>query len=559
MDIKRNLLIVALAVVSYLMLLAWNRDYPAQLAVEDSTTPAIPDLPAAPASGGQTDIPAAPQPAQQGATPGQAVAQTQTSSTITIETPKQVVTIDLVGGDIVHLALPHFPVSLERQDLPFVLLDAQSSMRYAAQSGLVGTNGPDSAATGRPRYQSAQTRYSVDEGELQVDLVLPVQNGVSITKRYVFNADDYLIRIQYLVNNAGSSEWRANAFGQIKRSNVADPSTRSGFGIRTYLGSVMTTPDDPYDKLDFSDLDDAARNYAMTGGWVGFSQHYFLSAWIPAADAQNNFSLRKNASGEYLMGFVGSETIVAPGQSAVLESAFWAGPKDQYRLEEIAPNLGLTIDYGKFWFVAYPIFSLLTLINDQIGNFGWSIVMLTLVIRLIFYPLSVKQFRSQANMKRLQPKVAQLKEKYGEDKQKFMQAQMELWKKENVNPFSGCLPPLLQMPVFLGIYWVLNESVELRHAEFLGWYHDLSAMDPYFILPLLLGAAYYLQQHMTPMMITDPTQEKVMKFMPVMFTVFFLWFPAGLVLYYLVNAVVGILQQWYFIRKTEREHAARSS
>lgn len=296
----------------------------------------------------------------------------------------------------------------------------------------------------------------------------------------------------------------------------------------------------------------------MTGGWVGFSQHYFLSAWIPAADAQNNFSLRKNAAGEYLMGFVGPETRVAPGQSAVVEASFWAGPKDQYRLEEIAPDLGLTIDYGKFWFVAYPIFSLLTLINDQIGNYGWSIVMLTLVIRLIFYPLSVKQFRSQANMKRLQPKIAQLKEKYGDDKQKFMQAQMELWKKENVNPFSGCLPPLLQMPVFLGIYWVLNESVELRHAEFLLWYHDLSAMDPYFVLPLLLGAAYYLQQHMTPMMISDPTQEKVMKFMPVMFTVFFLWFPAGLVLYYLVNALVGILQQWYFIRKTEREHAARS-
>jgi YidC/Oxa1 family membrane protein insertase len=237
---------------------------------------------------------------------------------------------------------------------------------------------------------------------------------------------------------------------------------------------------------------------------------------------------------------------VPAGQEVTFETALWAGPKDQYRLEAISPDLGLTIDYGMLWFVGYPIFWLLTQINDLVGNYGVAIVLLTCVIRLLFYPLSKKQFRSQLAMKRLQPKLAQLKERYGDDKQRFVQAQMELWKKEGVNPFSGCLPVLLQMPVFLGIYWVLNESVELRQAPFFLWYHDLSMPDPYFVLPLLLGAAYFLQQHLTPMMTTDPMQAKVMKFMPVMFCAFFLFFPAGLVLYYLANALLSITQQWYF-------------
>jgi len=559
MDIKRNLLIVALAVVSYLMLLAWNQDHPAQVApaTEAGLLPPEPtalaptqpnaDLPEIPAS--TTTDSAAPTPATT------AIA----SSYIVVNTPSQVVTIDLLGGDIVRLTLPRFPVALDRLDEPFVLLDAQGSLKFVAQSGLIGANGPDAGAEGRPLYSATQSEYSVLDGELHVDLTLPTRNGVDIIKRFIFTADDYFIRIQYLIDNKGELPWRGNAFGQLKRSNAPDPSSTSGFGIRTYIGVVTRLQDDPYEKFDFGDMDKGIAPFNVTGGWIGFSQHYFLSSWVPSADGENTFTARRNAAGEYLFGFVGPENRVDPGQGGVFESGFWAGPKDQYRLEEISPNLGLTIDYGKLWFVAYPIFWVLSKINDQVGNFGLSIVLLTLVIRTLFYPLSVKQFRSQANMKRLQPKILQLKEKHGEDKQKFMQAQMELWKKENVNPFSGCLPPLLQMPVFIGIFWVLNESVELRQASFILWYNDLSALDPYFILPLLLGGAYYLQQHMTPMMTTDPTQEKVMKFMPVIFTVFFLWFPAGLVLYYLVNALVGILQQWYFIKKTERAHAKVST
>lgn len=549
MDIKRNILIVALAVVSYLLLLAWNRDYPAQPAVT-STAALVPELPAT-ATPATNDLPTVAA-AGTNATPvQQAAAQT---SLITVSTPSQIVTIDLVGGDIVALSLPRFPVALDLPDEPFTLLSASPSTYYIAQSGLIGTNGPDANSTGRPTYRTSASSYSLESGELSVDLLLDT-NGVTVTKRFIFSADDYLIRLQYLVDNKTATPWRGNLFGQIKRNGAQDPSQGSGLGISTYLGAVMNTPEDPYLRVDFDDMDDGVDDITVTGGWIGFSQHYFLGSWIPSAVTEQTYSTRKNASGEYLLGFVSSETVVPAGQTATLEASFWAGPKDQYRLEQISPDLGLTIDYGKLWFIAYPIFWLLTKINGLVGNYGVAIILLTLLIRTVFYPLSVKQFRSQANMRRLQPKLQQLKEKHGDDKQKFMQAQMELWKKENVNPFSGCLPPLLQMPFFLGIFWVLRESVEVRQAPFMLWYQDLSAPDAFFVLPLLLGAAYFMQQHMTPMMTSDPMQAKVMKFMPVMFTVFFLWFPAGLVLYSLVNAVTGIAQQWYFNRKVDKENA----
>jgi len=558
MDIKRNALILALAIVSYMLLLAWNEDFPAQNGAEisaqaevDISVPAV-NLPAA--DGG--DLPQAPATAAATTSaPAAAAAQTH----ITVTTPSQIVTIDPQGGDIVNITLPKYPASLDRQDDPFNLMYSGSRGVYVAQSGLIGRDGPDAAATGRPRFLASASRYQLDEGELVVDLVHTTANDVEITKRFIFTADDYLIRVQYLIANRGSSEWSGNLFAQIKRDRAPDPSSVSGFGINTYLGAVFTSIDDPYVRVDFDDMDDDTETTSMPGGWIGFSQHYFLGGWIGPESVLNRYETRRNATtGEYLMGFVSAPSVAPAGQQTSIETALWAGPKDQYRLEAIAPDLGLTIDYGKLWFVASPIFWLLSQINSQVGNFGWSIILLTLVIRMAFYPLSAKQYQSQASMKRLQPKITQLKERYGDDKQKFMQAQMELWKKEGVNPFGGCLPVLLQMPVFLGIYWVLNESVELRQASFIFWYEDLSALDPYFILPLLLGGAYYLQQHMMPMMTTDPTQAKVMKFMPVMFTVFFLWFPAGLVLYYLVNALLGILQQWYFTWRLERSASARA-
>jgi len=280
---------------------------------------------------------------------------------------------------------------------------------------------------------------------------------------------------------------------------------------------------------------------------------------VPSADMNNTYTMRRNNQGDYLLTFVNPAISVAPGTNATVEASFWAGPKDQYRLEEISPDLELTIDYGRFYFIAAPIFWLLTQINDAIGNYGVSILLLTLVIKIILYPLSAKSLKSMAKMRRLAPKINELKDKYGEDKQKFMQAQMELWKKEQVNPFGGCMPMLLQMPVFLGIFWVLNESVELRQATFILWYDDLSKMDPYFLLPLLMGAAMFVQQLLTPMQTADPAQAKMLKFMPVIFTVFFLWFPAGLVLYYTANSVLSILQQWVITKQVEKSYKPKGT
>jgi YidC/Oxa1 family membrane protein insertase len=553
MDIKRNLLVLILAVVSYLLLLAWNEDYSVSAPVE-TTAAVIPELPqttTVPTAGGAPTPPVDVPQVQQQAAP--TTAATPNTSLITVSTPTQVVSIDPVGGDIVAISLPQFPTSLDTPNDPFPLMHNDGRGVYVAQSGLVGRNGPDAASSGRPRYSAAQTSYTLEEGSLTVDLVASLANNVRITKRFVFSADDYLIGVQHLIANNSATEQAMNLFAQVKRDGRDDPSSATGVGINTFLGAVLTTPDDPYYKLDLEDLADGDESFDVEGGWIGFSQHYFLGSWIAPATTLNRFSTRRNSNGEYLLGFIGPDTTIPAGQEVVIETALWAGPKDQYRLEAISPNLGLTIDYGMLWFVGYPIFWLLTQINDLVGNYGLAIILLTCVIRILFYPLSAKQFRSQQAMKRLQPKIAQLKDRYGDDKQRFMQAQMELWKKEGANPFSGCLPVLLQMPVFLGIYWVLNESVELRQAPFMLWYKDLSMMDPYFILPLLLGGAYYLQQAMTPMMTTDPMQEKVMKFMPVMFTVFFLWFPAGLVLYYLANALLSISQAWYFNFRASKE------
>lgn len=545
MDFKRNLLVLALAIVSYLMLLAWNEDYSPANTPAAAAAPDMPQNTVPAATAGTAVAPDADLPQVQGQSPATAPA-TPAASLITVSTPTQIVTIDPVGGDIVSIRLPRFPTSIDNPDDPFPLMYNDGNGVYVAQSGLIGRNGPDAQSSGRPRYNSAQTSYTLTEGTLNVDLVTTLSNNVQITKRFVFNADDYLIGVHHLIANNGGTDQVMNLFAQVKRDNRDDPSSAQGFGINTFLGAVMTTPDDPYYKLDFDDMDDSTEAFSMDGGWIGFSQHYFLSSWIAPTDSVNSFSTRRNANGEYLLGFVGPDTTIPAGQQVTLDTALWAGPKDQYRLEEISPDLGLTIDYGMLWFVGYPIFWLLTQINALVGNYGVAIILLTCVIRLLMYPLSAKQFRSQAALKRIQPKIAQLKERYGDDKQRFMQAQMELWKKEGANPFGGCLPVFVQMPVFLGIYWVLNESVELRQAPFVLWYKDLSMMDPYFVLPLALGAAYYLQQHLTPMVTSDPMQAKVMKFMPVIFCAFFLFFPAGLVLYYLANALLSILQQWYF-------------
>jgi YidC/Oxa1 family membrane protein insertase len=317
--------------------------------------------------------------------------------------------------------------------------------------------------------------------------------------------------------------------------------------------------EDPYIEIEFDDIDDKGSDtIETTGGWVAFSQHYFLTAWIPDAESLNRMTTRKNGSNQYYGEFTSSAFEVAAGETGIHSIQYYAGPKDQYVLRDISPGLDKTIDYSFLWFIAGPIYWLLSRINSVIGNYGISIVLLTVVVKSAFYKLSETQYRSMAGMRRLMPKMQQLKESYGDDKMKLQKATMDLYKKEKINPFGGCLPMLVQMPVFIALYWVLLESVELRHAPFMLWLTDLSVRDPFFVLPLLMGATMYLQTTLSPAP-ADPMQAKVMKMMPIMMTLLFLWFPAGLVLYWLTNGGLGILQQWYITRKIDAAYAAKKA
>ncbi len=563
MDLTKFFLYTSLAVITYLMLLAWQADYPPLVDGGSQQSPAlqIPETPAAPVSDIPTDVPTT-APSVVISEPAQPTLSTSpvaaTSRLIEVETDTLELNIDLNGGDIVQLALPQYLKQLDVTDDPFVVLESGQGRSYVAQSGLIGANGTDSA--GRAVYQTAATNYRIADNEntLVVDLIAQDTGpGVRVIKRYTFARDSYLVDVSFIVENQSPENWQANAFGQIKRDNFDDPSNSGGF-MRTYLGFVTTSDDDPYIKIDFGDIDDATQATEMNGGWIGFSQHYFLSAWIPDADTPNRFTTRKNDINEYFGEFTSAAFAVAPGAIGEHTIQFYAGPKDQYALAEMSPNLDLTIDYGFLWFLAAPIYWLLTRIDSAMGNYGVSIILLTLVVRALFYKLSETQYKSMAGMRRVMPKMQQLKDRYGDDRMGLQKATMDLYKKEKISPFGGCLPMLMQMPVFIALYWVLLESVELRHAPFIGWLTDLSVRDPFFVLPLLMGATMFLQTKLSPAP-ADPMQAKVMQIMPIMMTVLFLWFPAGLVLYWFTNALLGILQQWYITRKLEAAYESGKS
>ena len=560
MDLTKFALYTSLAAITYLMLLAWQEDYPSIVDTGSinqqspppltSSSPQVDDIP--------REVPTSSQPVNQPLTTSVDVNGSTGESTIDIiqiSTDTLQLSIDLAGGDIVGLSLPKYLKQLDVIDDPFVILESSTDRNYVAQSGLIGQNGVDTS--GRALYRAEFDSYELQEdaNSLQVDLVNTQQNGVTVTKRFSFKRDSYLIDIDFLIQNNTETNWQANAFGQIRRNNFDDPSSVGGFG-RTFLGFVTTSTDDPYIKIEFDDIDGRSESVETPGGWVGFSQHYFLSAWIPNQESVNRFTTRKNESGQYLGEFTGSAFSVPANSSGNYQIQFYAGPKDQYSLAEISPNLDLTIDYGFLWFLAAPIYWLLTRIDSVIGNYGVSIILLTFFVKALFYKLSETQYKSMAGMRRLMPKMQQIKDRYGDDKMGLQKATMDLYKKEKINPFGGCLPMLVQMPVFIALYWVLMESVELRHAPFIGWLIDLSVRDPFFILPLLMGATMFLQTKLSPAP-ADPMQAKVMQLMPVMMTALFLWFPAGLVLYWLTNGLLGILQQWYITSKIEAAYAAK--
>lgn len=556
MDIQRIIILFGLAVTAYLLVLAWNEDYSGKIDLSEQgflsqTTDYLDVLDDMPQALNSNDVPdVVPQLDPQ-------VVQVETlrkptkNHYVVVRTDVLDITIDLLGGDIVRVALPAYPAMLDTPDVPFLLVDPRNS--YSAQSGLIGPDGIDKSGD-RPLFTSHFKRYDLDDGELlNVDLFYRSESGVDITKQFVFRKKDYLVDVSYLVENQSQSELQIAFFSQIKRDGQ-DPYDVNGnsMGLKPFVGAATRSNDELYKKLSFDDITDEAYKAKIVGGYIAMVQHYFVSAWIPDSEENVTYSIRKLANQDiYLLGFTTALVNVPVNTSRQIGAQYYAGPKDQYRLEQIAEGLNLTVDYGFLWWLAQPLFYLLTLIHGYFNNWGVAIILLTVIVKTLLFPLSAASFKSMAKMRKLQPEMARLKERYGDDKQKFSQAMMELYKKEGANPLGGCFPILLQMPVFLALYWTLMESVELRQAPFMLWIDDLSVMDPYFVLPILMGISMYLTQMLQPEP-PDPMQAKVFKMMPIMFTFFFLWFPSGLVLYWLVNNILSIMQQWFVTRQIEK-------
>jgi len=575
-EIQRIVLLIGLAATSYLLILAWNEDMQADRSpisysdaplVADQQTNAIDTSAIRPSvvdqSQSDSDIPdvsllsSDELPTSLSTTDAfsEARAQTPESRLVVVTTPKLKVWIDLLGGDIVRVQLPQYPVALDLQDTPYLLLEQNQNQTYVAQSGLIGPNGLDKNGQ-RPQYSSSVRELTIDENDGQSDLVLStVADGMTVEKVFSFTADKYLLDVSYRLTNTSNVAFTAGMFTQIKRDRKA-VLTDDSFSLAPdpYLGGAITTIETPYQKVEFDDLDEDTLQAENTGGWVAFLQHYFLSAWVAPADQQIRYYARPTKDNNYLFGFTGPAKVVQPGASGVWSAEFYAGPKDQVELEEISEHLNLTVDYGFLWWIAIPLFKALTFFHDLVGNWGVAIILLTLAVKIALGWVSARGYRSMANMRRVAPAMKKLQERYSNDREKLSKEMMALYKKEGANPLGGCLPMLAPMPIFLALYWVLLESVELRQAPFMFWIEDLSAMDPYFILPLLMGASTYLMQSLNPQ-VGDPMQVKMMKLMPIMFTVLFLFFPAGLVLYWLVNNLLSIAQQTYIYKKVENERA----
>ncbi len=556
-EIQRIVLLIGLGVVGYLLVHAWNQDHGqaatgsaprAAPIVSGAGEPSVPE----PAS----DVPVADDvPSEELSGAGYVEPEAvRIGRLVHVQTPMLEVWIDRLGGDIVGLQLPRYTETIG-DDVPVRLLDQRPDHVHIAQSGLIGRDGGDKAGGSRPLYTAPASAYAVDQGTLRVTLSHRA-GDVVLDKHFLFDADEYLITVEQEVHNASGAEFRARQFAQLKRDASRPGSGGFSMGPRPYVGAAFTTPESRYEKIDFDDLDDGPYRVEVKGGWSAVLQHYFLVSWVGDPGIVNAYYGRRLSDGNYAVGYIGPEVVVPPGQRQRIASArLYAGPKIQERLEEIAPNLSLTVDYGILWWLSVPLFYVLDTIHSKVGNWGVAIVLLTLGVKLLLYPLASAGFRSMARMKQVMPQMKRLQERHAGDRQKLSQEMMGLYRKEGVNPFGGCLPLLLQMPVFFALYWVLYESVELRHAPFVFWIEDLAAPDPFFVLPILYGVSFFAMQLLHPPP-PDPMQARVMKMMPILFTVLFLFFPSGLVLYWLVNNVLSLAQQWHITRRIEKAAAA---
>lgn len=531
MNSNRGLLALALLFISFLVYQQWEMDKaPKPAVVQTSVAQSTTDTPTS--STGTTNT----------------VDSQVQGRVITVSNDVFQLKIDTLGGDVVESDLLAYAKELDGEER-FALLENKDGKTYVAQSGLVGKNGIDTAA-GRAQYRVEGENFKLADGqdELRVPLTFE-KDGVIYNKVFVLKRGSYDVAVNYEIQNNSESAIEVQPYGQLKHTLVE---SSGSMAMPTYTGGAYSSSETNYKKYSFDEMKSSNLSINTKAGWVAVLQHYFVSAWIPNQEADNQLYTTTN-NGMGFIGYRGPVTAVAAGETKTITSSLWTGPKLQEQMGEVANHLDLTVDYGWAWFIAKPLFKLLTLIQSLVSNWGLAIIGVTLVVKAILYPLTKAQYTSMAKMRMLQPKLQEMRERFGDDRQRMSQEMMKLYKEEKVNPLGGCLPLLIQMPIFIALYWTFMEAVELRHAPFFGWIQDLSAQDPYYILPLLMGGSMYLLQKMSPTPVADPMQQKVMNFMPVIFTVFFLWFPAGLVLYWLVSNLITIIQQQLIYRGLEKK------
>ena len=550
MDNQRLILLFALAAVMFLIYESWMQDYgqPAQLPAQEQSQ-------AMPASAAPQDIPTVAKtpdgiPVMSTAAP---LATGTQDTPIRVETDLLRVEISPRGGTISGVWLLDYPVVPERPEDKLQLLKPVPPNMFIAQSGLLG----DQAAllpTHEGIFTSARSAYQLEPNadHIAVELTWRGDSGIEVTKRYTFTRGSYVVQASQVVSNATANPIVARAYSQFQRTEFKDPNeTRF---VSNYAGGVYYSPEDKFKKIAFPEMLEGKLNKPVTDGWVAMMQHYFIGAWIPPRGQQDTFYTNVLDNSRYIIGLYSAPVSIAPGTTHAFDGQLFIGPKLQDTLAEIAPGLDLAVDYGWLTFIAQPIYWVLSWIHFVVGNWGWAIIILTLLIKLAFYKLSEASYRSMAKMRQFTPRLQALKDRYGDDKQRLNQAMMELYKSEKINPLGGCLPILVQIPVFIALYWVLLESVEMRQAPFMLWLNNLSAPDPYFVLPLIMGVSMYVQQKLNPAP-PDPMQAKVMMSLPFVFTVFFAFFPSGLVLYWTVNNLLSIAQQWHITRLIDQEAA----
>ena len=551
MDNKRFILVFSLMFVVMLLWQEWQKDYGVQAPI-DSQPPSVSseevpaDPPASPLNGEMPTVKKRPPGILDNVQTTMAI--NREKQTVVVETDVYRIEIDQIGAGIRKLALVDHPVSIDQPEEPLVLLDNSQYLLHIVQGGLLG-NGP--SLTHEDLYFSGSSRYELKEGEqkLVVSFLRDTGEGVKAYKIYEFERGSYLINVLYRIENDSDSAWTGRSYAQLKRK---DPGSTRSMMINTYTGAIFSTPENRYEKIDFDDMREQKLDEEAVNAWVAMIQHYFLAALIPVSKTDSlRYYTNALSDGGFAIGAITPGITVAPGEIGEIREQLYIGPKKQEVMAALADGLELTVDYGFLWFISKPLFRVMSFLQEQTGNWGWAIVLVTILLKLIFYPLSAAGYRSMANMRKIQPRIIALRDRYKDDKTKLNQAMMQIYKEEKVNPFGGCLPILVQIPVFIALYWALLESVEMRHAPFILWYNDLSSADPYFLLPVLMGVSMFIQQRLNPPPM-DPVQAKVFMVLPFVFTVFFAFFPSGLVLYWVVNNILSIIQQWRITKMIER-------